>query len=85
MNTDLAYTSVATVLGRLCDKGLVTRQRIGRAYRYTTVASEADLTAQRLRAVLASASDRRSALIGFAQSLDPEDAAQLAAILDTTR
>ena len=33
MDTDLAYTSIATVLGRLCDKGLVTRQRVGRGDR----------------------------------------------------
>lgn len=85
MNTELAYTSVATVLGRLCDKGLVTRQRSGRAYLYTATSSEADLTAQRLRTILESAADRRSALIGFAQTLDPDDAAQLAAILDETR
>ena len=82
MDTDLAYTSIATVLGRLCDKGLVTRQRVGRAYAYVTVRSEADLTAQRLRSVLETASDRRSALVGFAQLLDQDDAAQLAAILN---
>lgn len=85
MDTDLAYTSIATVLGRLCDKGLVTRQRVGRAYAYVTVSSEADLTAQRLRSVLETASDRRSALVGFAQALDPDDAAQLAAILNDGR
>jgi predicted transcriptional regulator len=85
MDTRLAYTSIATVLGRLCSKGLVTRRRAGRAYEYVTVCSEADLTAQRLRTVLDAASDRRSALVGFARALDPEDVAQLAAILDQTR
>ncbi len=85
MVTELAYTSIATVLARLCDKGLVTRRRTGRAYAYSPVSSEADLTAQRLRTVLESASDRRSALVGFARVLDPADAAQLAAILESTR
>lgn len=82
MHTDLAYTSIATILGRLCDKGLASRERSGRSYRYTATSSEVDLTAQRLRTILDSASDRRSALAGFAQALDPADAAQLAALLN---
>lgn len=82
MRTDLAYTSIATILGRLCDKGLATRKRSGRAYRYEAASSEADLTAQRLRTILHAASDRQSALAGFAQALDPADAAQLFAILN---
>jgi predicted transcriptional regulator len=82
MCTDLAYTSIATILGRLCDKGLATRKRAGRAYKYEAASSEADLTAQRLRAILHAASDRQSALAGFAEALDPADAAQLFAILN---
>ena len=45
MQTDLAYTSIATILGRLCDKGLAERQRLGRAYVYRASATEAELTA----------------------------------------
>lgn len=82
MSTDLAYTSIATVLGRLCDKGLATRKRSGRSYRYEAAGSEADLIAQRLRMILHAATDRQSALAGFAQALDPADAAQLFAILN---
>ncbi len=82
MQTDLAYTSIATILTRLCDKGLATRSRAGRAYVYAAASSEADLTAQRIRSVLDAASDRQSALAGFAQSLDPAEAAQLAALLN---
>ncbi|MEO6653471.1 MAG: BlaI/MecI/CopY family transcriptional regulator [Ilumatobacteraceae bacterium] len=81
MQTDLAYTSIATILGRLCDKGLVSRRRAGRTFVYTPASSEAELTAQRIRSVLDAASDRRSALAGFAQALDSDDAAQLAALL----
>ena len=85
MGTDLAYTSIATILGRLCDKGLVTRKRSGRAYAYKAASSEADLTAQRIRTILDAALDRQSALAGFAESLDPADAAQLTAILNDTQ
>lgn len=81
MGTDLAYTSIATILGRLCDKGLATRVRSGRAFRYAPTRSEADLTAERLRDVLDAAADRRSALAGFALGLDPADAAHLAELL----
>lgn len=85
MGTDLAYTSIATILGRLCEKGLATRQRAGRAYEYAALSSEADLTAQRLRTILDGTSDRQSALAGFAEALDPADAAQLRALLDDTQ
>ena len=34
MQTDLAYTSIATILGRLCDKGLAERHRQGRSFVY---------------------------------------------------
>jgi predicted transcriptional regulator len=85
MHTELAYTSIATILGRLCDKGLAGRHRNGRAFRYEAVNSEADLTAQRLRAILDASSDRKSALAGFADVLDPEEAAQLAALLNETK
>jgi predicted transcriptional regulator len=81
MNTELAYTSIATTLMRLCEKGLATRSRAGRAYVDVAANSEVDLTAQRIGSVLDAASDRQSALAGFAKSLDPAEAAQLAALL----
>lgn len=84
MQTDLAYTSIATILMRLCDKGLATRTRAGRAYLYEAATSEADLTAQRITSMLDATSDRQSALAGFAKALDPADAAQLAALLKTS-
>jgi len=82
MNTDLAYTSIATVLGRLCDKGLASRQRQGRLYLYSPSTSEADLTARKIHSLLDATSDRAAALAGFADGLDPADAASLAALLN---
>lgn len=81
MQTDLAYTSIATILTRLCDKGLASRSRSGRAYVYSAASSEADLTVQRISSVLDAVSDRQSALAGFAKSLDAAEAAQLAEFL----
>lgn len=37
----LAYTTVMTTLARLADKGLLRRQRVGRAYVYEPVAEDA--------------------------------------------
>lgn len=85
MGTDLAYTSIATILGRLCDKELVERSRQGRSFKYTATSSEADLTGRRIKSILAEASDRESALAGFAQALDADEVDQLAAILEQYR
>jgi predicted transcriptional regulator len=84
MDTDLAYTSIATILSRLCDKGLAHRERAGRAYEYIAATSEGDLAARRLRSILDATSDRQSALAGFAEALDPADASQLLALLTNT-
>lgn len=82
MRTDLAYTSIATILGRLCDKGLAARQRQGRAYVYSASDTEAQVTARRIHSLLDATNDRASVLAGFAKGLDPDDAAGLAAILN---
>jgi predicted transcriptional regulator len=83
METDLAYTTIMTILTRLWQKGLVTRRRQGRAYVYLPAVTEADLTAQRMQAALAAASDRRAALSGFVRSLSAREARALRALLDT--
>ena len=44
----LAYNTVLTVLGRLQDKGELTRQPVGRAYAYRAVTDRATVTAWRM-------------------------------------
>jgi predicted transcriptional regulator len=82
LDAGLAYTSVATVLGRLCDKGLVTRRPSGRKFLYEAAASEADLTGQRIRTLLDAAEDRHAALAGFLNSLETDDADELRRLLE---
>jgi predicted transcriptional regulator len=82
LDADLAYTTVMTILTRLADKGLVVRERRGRAYAYAPVVSEAELTAQRMHAVLEGSSDRRAALNGFVQSLSKRELTTLRSLLD---
>lgn len=40
-STPLAYTTVMTVMSRLAEKGLLTRHREGRGYRYAAAAPDA--------------------------------------------
>lgn len=78
----LAYTTVATVLGRLCSKGLVERAARGRAFTYEAVLPESELAQQRIADVLLSASDRGAVLAGFVRGLSKRDAKALRALLD---
>jgi predicted transcriptional regulator len=41
--TPLAYTTVMTILGRLLDKGYVSRAKEGRGFRHAAAVDEADL------------------------------------------
>ncbi|MFT4188333.1 MAG: BlaI/MecI/CopY family transcriptional regulator [Aeromicrobium sp.] len=79
---DLAYTTVMTVLDRLGAKGMVERERDGRAYRYTPAQSRESATAELIDAALDASGDRTSALVHFARTVDPEEAAALRRALD---
>lgn len=80
--SDLAYTSVATVLGRLYAKGFVKRNESGRAFVYEAVVDESNLAVRRISDVLSSASDQTAVLAGFVGSLSERDATTLRALLD---
>lgn len=84
LGEDLAYTTIMTVLTRLWQKGLVRRQRSGRAFAYEPEFSEAELTAKRMRASLESTSDRRAALSRFVSELSAREARTLRTLLDQT-
>lgn len=83
MDTDLAYTTVMTILTRLWQKGLVTRQRRGRAYAYRAKVSEAELSAGRMRETLKAASDPAAALSHFVQGLSSREARIMRTLLDS--
>lgn len=82
LGTDLAYTSVATVLGRLHAKGLVDRRPAGRAFVYSAAIDESTLAAQQMQTVMKAASDRRAVLAGFVGKLSARDARALKALLE---
>jgi predicted transcriptional regulator len=79
---DPAYTTVNTILFRLHDKGLVTRERVGRRFRYRLVVDEARLVSDRMHDHLRFASDPSSVLRRFVRDLSPEQARRLRELLD---
>lgn len=81
LDEDLAYTTVMTILSRLWQKRLVNRKRRGRAFEYTPVVSEAELTARRMHESLSSASDPKAALVTFVESLSSSQARALRSLV----
>jgi predicted transcriptional regulator len=81
---DLAYTTVMTVLARLAEKGVVTRRRVGRAYAYSAVADEAEVTARQMQRLLDTGDDRAAVLSRFVGVLSTEDERLLVDLLRHT-
>ncbi|WP_245594618.1 BlaI/MecI/CopY family transcriptional regulator [Actinospica robiniae] len=70
---ELSYSTVVTILTRLHDKGALSRERDGRAFRYAPVADEAGLAARRLSQLLDRAPDREAVLSRFVEDLSERD------------
>jgi len=81
LGDELAYTTVMTILARLWEKGLLRRERRGRAFAYWPSVSEAELAAQRMRATLDRTTDREKALASFVDELSVKDERALRRIL----
>jgi predicted transcriptional regulator len=69
----LAYTTVVTILSRLHGKGLLSRHKAGRVYRYAPVADQPGLAARRMTRVLDEEADRETVLARFVSSLSDRD------------
>jgi predicted transcriptional regulator len=69
----LAYTTVVTILSRLHVKGVLIRNRAGRAFSYAPVADEPGLAARRMRGVLEAETDREAVLARFVSGLSAAD------------
>jgi predicted transcriptional regulator len=81
---DHAYTTVATVLERLANKGLLTRRRDGRVIKFSPVESEIDHTVMLMGRALSVSTDRQGALAQFARCASAADARTLLEVLETT-
>ncbi|HEX6969371.1 MAG TPA: BlaI/MecI/CopY family transcriptional regulator [Micromonosporaceae bacterium] len=78
---ELAYTTVMTVLDRLAGKGMVERERTGRAWSYRPAASRDAYVAQLMLEALDLTGSRDAALVRFARSVTGKEAEVLRAAL----
>ncbi|MCG5212958.1 BlaI/MecI/CopY family transcriptional regulator [Streptosporangium sp. KLBMP 9127] len=77
-----AVTTVLTVLVRLSRKGLVSRERAGRAHLYKATGDKDAFVAETMRAALAEAGDVEAAVNRFVVTVSPEVTAALRAALE---
>lgn len=81
VGADLAYTTVMTILVRLHDKGLIEREKVGRAYAYRPVVAETDVVAEQVRRLLDRGHSRTAVLQGLVDGLAPGDETLLRELL----
>lgn len=68
-----AYTTVLTILTRLCEKGLVTRERGRRSHLYAPVHDQPGFAAAGMHSLLDEGGDRAAVLARFVSELSAED------------
>ena len=75
-----AYTTIQTVLNRLVERGLLLRERKGRAFAYSPKVEESEYLARSIGQRLAGASPaaRRAALVNLVGDLEPEELGEIA-------
>lgn len=82
LDGDIGYTTVATILTRLAQKGQVERERAGRGFRYRALSTEAELAARRMQDALKPVQDRSLVLSRFVDGQTDGDEQALRQILD---
>ncbi len=81
-DTPRAYTTVMTVLENLLRKGLVAREKHGRAFSYSPTVSREQHTAALMGGVLSDSQDRGATLMHFVGQMTPDEVAQLQQALE---
>jgi len=79
-HTELSYSTIVTIMSRLHAKGLLARERAGRAFVYTPV-DEASLAASRMGRALDAGPSHDAVLARFASGLSSRDARLLRQLL----
>ena len=77
---ELSYSTVVTIMSRLHAKGLLARERAGRAFTYTPV-DDASLAASRMSQALDTGTDHQAVLTSFVSGLSGRDARLLRCLL----
>src|SRR6185312_12329631 len=78
---NIAYTTVMSTMDNLHRKGWLARERDGKAYRYTPVATREEYSARLMREAMAAAGDTEAVLSHFVAQMDGSESAALRAVL----
>jgi predicted transcriptional regulator len=78
----IAYTTVMSTMDNLHRKGWLARDKDGKAYRYTAVATREEHSARLMREAMAEAGDTEAVLSHFVAAMDGEQSQVLRAVLD---
>lgn len=81
----VVYSTVRTVLDRLCKKGALERRPEGKGFSYRAVKSREEQTAERMVSMLDAAGDAEAALTHFLAGLDGRRRRQLRRLLEGRR
>ncbi|GAA3980769.1 BlaI/MecI/CopY family transcriptional regulator [Thermobifida alba] len=74
---DVAYTTVMTVANILFNKGVLHREKVGRAWRYQPRESREEHTARVMSEVLREGGDREATMIRLIEGFSDEEMARL--------
>ena len=77
----IAYTTVMSTMDNLHRKGWLARDKDGKAYRYTAVASRDEYSARLMREAMAEAGDTEAVLSHFVAAMDGEQSEVLRAVM----
>ena len=78
----IAYTTVMSTMDNLHRKGWLARERDGKAYRYTAVASREEYSARLMREAMAGSGDTEAVLSHFVAQMDGTESAARRAVQD---
>ncbi|MGH3658485.1 MAG: BlaI/MecI/CopY family transcriptional regulator [Micromonosporaceae bacterium] len=81
----VAYTTVMTVAGILFRKGLLQRDKTGRAWRYWPRETRAEHAARLMGEVLATGGDRKVTMVRFIERFSDEEVTRLHDVLAEAR
>jgi predicted transcriptional regulator len=77
----IAYTTVMSTMDNLHRKGWLARDKDGKAYRYTAVATREEYSARLMREAMSEAGDTEAVLSHFVAQMDGEESSVLRAVL----
>jgi predicted transcriptional regulator len=81
-NRAVAYTTVMTVMGILHGKGVLRREKYGRAWRYWPAESREEHDARLMTEVFRSGGDQRLTMLRFLEQVTDDEIASLRTALD---